>query len=313
MKDSSSLRLEFYNSFVAVCEEKSFSKAAKKVGLTQGSISQHVAALEKVYGAKLLERGGEEVRGTSAGEVVLKRAYEILAAEKRIREEIAKIVGLGGNIISVAASTIPGEHLLPILIKEFRSTRPAVSFKVKVCDSDEAWRMLRDSQVNFAAVGTLVKDLGPYDAIELTTEKLVLIASPKSALATKTRVGIDEVLEHPYVSRESGSGTRREIQNMLVKSGHDWNELKVVSELGSTEAVINAVSQGVGVSIVSSIAAMKAARKKLVRVIGLTDLETSRKLFLIRRKLDTSEKQEVSTAADEFWRFTSSRVPIHLA
>jgi DNA-binding transcriptional LysR family regulator len=310
MKDTSSLRLEIYNSFVAVCEEKSFSKAAKKVGLTQGSVSQHVAALEKAYGARLLERG-EVVRVTSLGEVVLRRAYEILAAEKRIREELAKIVGSGGNVISVAASTIPGEHLLPILIKEFRSTHPDVNFRVKVCDSDEAWRMLKDSQVNFAAVGTLVKDLGPYDLIELATEKLVLIASLNNALAAKTRVSIGEVLRYPYISRESGSGTRREIEGMLIRSGRDGRELKVVSELGSTEAVINAVSQGMGVSIVSSIAAARAAKKQLVKVIGLTDLETYRKLFLVRRKLDVSEKQEVSAGADEFWGFTSSRVPLH--
>lgn len=307
------MRLEFYNSFVAVCEEKSFSKAAKKVGLTQGSVSQHVAALEKAYGVKLLERGGEEARVTSTGEVVLKRSYEILAAEKRIREEVARLVGSGGNVISVAASTIPGEHLLPILIKEFRSTHLDVNFRVKVCDSDEAWRMLRDNQVNFAAVGTLVKDLEPYDVIELATEKLVLIAPPNSALAAKTRVSIGEVLRHPYISRESGSGTQREIEGMFIKSDRDWSELKVVSELGSTEAVINAVSQGMGVSIVSSIAAVRAAKKKLVKVIGLTDLETSRKLFLVRRKLDTSGKQEVSAVGEEFWRFTSSRVPLHTA
>jgi DNA-binding transcriptional LysR family regulator len=310
VKDSSSLRLEFYNSFVAVCEEKSFSKAAKKVGLSQGSISQHVASLERTYGVRLLERGGEEVRLTPVGEVVLKRAYEILTAERKLREELARVAGSAGNMIQVAASTVPGEHLLPLLIREFTTSRPDSSFKVKVCDSEEAWKMLRDGQANFAAVGTLGKDPALFDLIELADEQLVLIVPSNSSLAAKGKVSLNEVTKHPFISRETGSGTRKEIEGMLTKAGHDWSEFKVVSELGSTEAVINAVSQGLGVSIVSSIAAWRAAKNRLIKVVKLTDLETPRKLFLARKKVDTSKKKEVSDINEEFWRFTSSRTPI---
>jgi DNA-binding transcriptional LysR family regulator len=312
MKDSLSLRLEFYNSFVAVCEERSFSKAASKTMLSQGAISQHIAALEKTYGARLLERGGEEVRVTPAGESVLRRAYEILAAERRLREELAKITSTTTNIILIAASTIPGEHLLPVILKSFRSTHPDVNFKVTIRDSEEAWKLLDSRGADFAAVGTLENHLEGHDLIELTSEELVLIAPPNSNIATKSKVSVKEVLKQPFVSRESGSGTRREVENMFNKAGYHWSDLNVASVLGSTEAVINAVQQGMGVSIISSIAAAKAAKSKTVKVVGLSDLEASRKLFMVRRKLETAKKLEARDIFEEFWTFVSLRVPVHI-
>jgi DNA-binding transcriptional LysR family regulator len=311
MKDSLVLRLEFFNSFIAVCEEKSFSKAANKTGLSQGSISQHVAALEKTYGVRLLERGGEEVSVTPAGEHVLTRAYEILATERKLRGEITKITGATSQTILIAASTIPGEHLLPAVIKEFRSTHPDVDFRVTICDSEEAWRLLNNSDADFAAVGTLGGNKAGYDLVELASEELVLIVPINSDLASKSKVSVKEALRQPFVSRESGSGTRREVENMLDKAGYHRSDLKIVSVLGSTEAVINAVQQGVGVSIISSIAGEKAAKNGIVRVIKLGDIEASRKLFLVRRKVDTAKKQEVRSLLEEFWSFVSSRALLH--
>jgi DNA-binding transcriptional LysR family regulator len=311
MKDSLSLRLEFYSSFITVCEEKSFSRAANKIGLSQGAISQHIAALEKTYGAKLLERGGEEVRTTATGETVLRRAYEILATERRLREEIAKMTGAMSRTILIAASTVPGEHLLPIIIKEYRLTHPDANFRVDVCDSEEAWKLLKKGEVDFAAVGTLETDLGGYDLIALASEELVLIVPPNSNLASKSKVNIKEFLKQPFVSRESGSGTRRELENMLAKAGYHWSDLNVVSALGSTEAVINAVQQGMGVSIISSIAGAKAAKSKIVRVVQISDLEASRKLFLVRRKVDIDKRQEARNPLEEFWNFASSKAPLH--
>ncbi len=305
------MRLEFYNSFIVVCEEKSFSRAANRIGLSQGAISQHIAALEKIYGAKLLQRGGEEVNVTPTGETVLRRAYEILATERRLREEVTKMTGATSHTILIAASTIPGEHLLPIIIKGYRLTHPDANFRVDVCDSEEAWKLLKKGEVDFAAVGSLEKDLDGYDLIALANEELVLVVPPKSNLASKSKVSIKEFLKQTFVSRESGSGTRRELENMLAKAGYHWSDLNIVSALGSTEAVINAVQQGMGVSIISSIAGAKAAKSKIVRIVQISDLDASRKLFLVRRKADAAKKQETRNPLEEFWDFASSKAPLH--
>ncbi|WXG43414.1 MAG: selenium metabolism-associated LysR family transcriptional regulator [Promethearchaeati archaeon SRVP18_Atabeyarchaeia-1] len=307
MSDSLSLRLEFYNSFIAVCEEKSFSKAAKKVGLSQGAISQHVATLERIYRGRLLERGTESVRLTSTGELVLRRAYEILAVESRLRQEVETAKGFADNTIEIAASTIPGEYLLPAMIKQFRAIRPSVNFEVKVVDSREAWSQLKDNEADFAAVGTLVDDLRPYEIAEIATEELVLIVPIDSALASRNRISIREVLKHPFVSREAGSGTRREIENMLSRAGLSWSQLNTVVQLGSTEAITSAVQQGIGISIVSSIAATKATKNNLVKAIHFSDLDASRRLFLARRRVDASKSGAPRDLTEEFWHFVNSR------
>jgi DNA-binding transcriptional LysR family regulator len=304
-----SLRLEFYNSFIAVCQEKSFSKAARRVGLSQGAISQHIAALERVYGMKLLKRGAKEIALTSAGDLVLKRAYEILAIERLIRQDIDKTMNPVQNTIKIAASTIPGEHLLPTMIKGFRSIRPDADLRVSIVDSQKAWRQLKDNEVDFAAVGTSTSNLEAYEVIELATEELVLVVATDDALASKTNVSVKEILKHPFISREAGSGTRKEIEAMLRRAGLSWSEFNVVTQLGSTEAVIGAVQQGIGASIVSSIAAEKAAVNKLIRIIHLNDLDTKRGLFLVRRKGDGSKKRRSRDLCGEFWRFAVSKRP----
>jgi DNA-binding transcriptional LysR family regulator len=94
---------------------------------------------------------------------------------------------------------------------------------------------------------------------------------------------------------------------MLSRAGISWSQLNTVVQLGSTEAITSAVQQGIGVSIVSSIAATKATKNNQVKTIHFSDLDASRRLFLARRRVDASKSGAPRDLAEEFWHFVNSR------
>jgi DNA-binding transcriptional LysR family regulator len=117
------------------------------------------------------------------------------------------------------------------------------------------------------------------------------------ALAKHKTAKLTELIKYPFVNREETSGTRKEIERLLEANKLSLQSLKVTLELGSTESVITAVSEGRGISIISSIAAKKAQAAGLVNVLGIEEAKNVRKLYMVRPK-----KALVKTA-ETFWEF----------
>jgi len=292
------VRLEELKSFVHVVERRSFSKAAMDLGLTQGSISNHVFALEKYFNSKLLVRSVKGVQLTDQGKTLYEKAKPILETVENLKNQFeSEILGSKG-IITIVASTIPGEHFLPLRILKFKKLRPNVEFKMEVTDSLKAWNLLKAGEVDFAAVGTSrVENAGDYAKIRIAEDKLVLIVPPDHELATRKEIDVKELLRHPYVMREEGSGTRREVEALLKKVNISTHKLRVVLEVGSTESVVTSVSDGAGISIVSDIAAQKARRIGRVKVKNIANYTYKRDFYLVARK------GMISNSAKAFWDF----------
>ena len=154
-----------------------------------------------------------------------------------------------------------------------------------------------------AAVGTLLlapKDL-EYEKLPIGEEKLVLIISPNHELARKEYLSIKEISSLPFVSREKGSGTRAELERFLKESGVDSSQLNIRMELGSTESIITAVSEGIGVSIISERAAKKAEKAELIRILQLSGVDSRRRLYLVRNL-----RGEFSKPARLLWKYSES-------
>jgi len=196
--------------------------------------------------------------------------------------------------VEIATGTIPGTYIMPKLMADFRREHPDVYPRVLVCDSLEATRLVETNMVDLAAVGTLRflsvgEDELPFLIKEgfrigiIGEEELVLVVPPDHELAEKEEVSVEELKGIDYVNREPGSGTRREVERFLREHGMSFDDFNVVQELGSTDAVIKAVAQGAGVSIVSEIAAQDYAEKGDVVVVRLKE-RPKRKLYAIRAK-----------------------------
>jgi DNA-binding transcriptional LysR family regulator len=291
------MRLDYLKTFLTVARTRSFSIAAKELKTSQGTVSHQIAALEEYFDAELFKRTGSGVEVTAAGQIIKETAQRIL---QEAHDAQAKISAAKQNLtgtIRIAASTIPEEHLIPGLIAEFQKRHPDVKFKITAQDSLTSLASLQTGSTDFAAVGTMLGFEDRFDAIEIGQEQLVLIATCNHPLANRKSVGLAEIAKHPFISREETSGTRLEVEKLLGQNGLSVGDLRVAFELGSTESVVTAVSQGLGVSIISSIAAAKSVAAGLVKVVAITEAKNPRKLYMVRPRIVMLKPSET------FWEF----------
>jgi LysR family transcriptional regulator, transcriptional activator of the cysJI operon len=291
------MRLDYLKTYLTVVKARSFSVAAKELNITQGAVSHHIAALETYFDAELFKRTTNGVEVTDAGAILVETAEEILAEVESAKAKISETKQKLAGTIRISASTIPGEHIIPHLVSEFQKKYPDVKFKIKAEDSVNSLLNLQAGDIDFAAVGTLKGYDEKLDAIELGEEELVLIVPLSHELATQKSVKLGQILNYPYVNREETSGTRKEIERMFADSGASASKLKATMELASTESVVTAVSEGQGLSIISSIASKKAVAAGLVKVVHIEGVNTTRKLYMVR------PKRALLKISEAFWEF----------
>jgi LysR family transcriptional regulator, transcriptional activator of the cysJI operon len=291
------MRLDYLKTFLTVAKTRSFSTAAKELNITQGAVSHHIAALEAYFGAELFKRAANGVEVTDSGAILAETSEKILAETESAKAKISLTKHKFAGTIRIEASSIPGEHIIPRLVAEFQKQYPDVKFKIKAEDSVNSLLNLQAGNVDFAAVGTIKGYNEKLDAIELGEEELVLIVPLYHESAGKKSVKISQILNYPYINREETSGTRKEIERMLENAGISPSKLKTTVELASTESVVTAVSEGQGVSIISSIASKKALAAGLVKVVHIEGVNSARKLYMVR------PKRALLKISEAFWEF----------
>lgn len=291
------IRLDYLKTFITVARTHSFSVAAKELKTSQGTVSHHIAALEEYFDAEMFKRTASGVDLTDAGMTLKISAEKILQEAQEAKAKISTAKETLSGTITIAASTIPEEHIIPSLTAEFQKNNPNVRFKIKAEDSFNSLNSLQGKSVDFAAVGTIIGFEEKFDFLQVGEEQLVLVVPCNHAFAKRKTVKLGEVLDQSFINREETSGTRKEIECLLQKNNISPEKLKIALELGSTESVITAVSEGRGISIVSSIAAKKAQAAGLLRIVNIQEATAPRKLYIVRQKSPLLKPSEA------FWEF----------
>lgn len=291
------IRFDYLKTFLKVAQTRSFSSAAKELAVSQGTVSNHIAALEEYFDAELFKRtvGGVDI--TEAGATLKEAAEKILQQAQEADVKISALKQSLSGTIRISASTIPEEHLIPGIIAEFQICHPNIRFKIRAQDSLTSLGSLKTGDVDFAAVGTIQGYEDKFDFIQLGEEKLVLIVPCNHELAKHKTVKLVELAMFPFISREETSGTRKEIECLLKINKLSLDQFKIVMELGSTESVITAVSEGRGVSIISSIAAKKAQSAGLLKIIKIIEAKKPRKLYIVK------SRRPLPRTSEAFWDF----------
>jgi LysR family transcriptional regulator, transcriptional activator of the cysJI operon len=293
------IRLDYLKTFLTVAKTHSFSTAAKELKTSQGTVSHHIATLEEYFDAELFKRTANGVDVTDAGDTVKGTAEKILQQTHDAKVKISSAKQVLTGTISIAASTIPEEHIIPSLIAEFQKHHPTVKFKIKTEDSINSLNSLQAHAVDFAAIGTIQGYEEKFDYLQVGEEELVLISPCNHPLAKQENVKFAEITKYPFISREETSGTRKEIERLFENNNMSIATLKVALELGSTESVITAVSEGRGISIISSIAAKKAQAAALVKIIKIREASKNpRKIYIAK------PKGSLLKASEAFWQFS---------
>ena len=273
--------------FQKVVDLGSFSKAAEEVFLAQASVSERIATLENMVGAKLLDRLGRQVIPTKAGELLYKHALLLLDMKRTASLEMQEFLGVKKGIIHIGGSTIPGEYILPKVLKGFRENYPSITVSLDVSDSREIQRRVLEGNLELGIVGSKSTHRSIIHN-ELWEDELVLAIPLTHRWAKKREASLEEIVEEPFIARQMGSGTLKIINDYLREAGlKNAEELHIVAYFGSSMAVKEGIKAGLGVSILSYRALKTDISAGLLRALKIKGLPMSRMFYLIRDKRRT--------------------------
>ena len=282
-RPTNDVQLPYLETFAKAAELSSFTGAAKVLRLTQAAVSQRVQSLEKVLGTPLFHRQGGRVLLTQAGQKLYDYAQRILDLHQQARREITgREIPQHGELL-LAASSIPGEHLLPALLAVFGQMHPNIHIRATVSDSLGVLTQVERGEVSLGLVGQK-SDNPRLEFRYFASDRIVLVVPPGHALARRKQITVKQLMRHPLVIREAGSGLRHYFEKALEQAGLSLTDLHVVLELGSNEAIKEAVRRGVGVAILSTCAVEKELRTGQLRALAVTDLQGDRDLYIVRDK-----------------------------
>lgn len=277
--------------FVAVIETGSFSRGALATSLTQSTVSQHIAALEDEAGLRLLDRGGRGVLPTQAGKLYLRHARRVLAECRALRTALAEFNGLQQANLTLGASNIPANYLVPRILPQLASSYPGVRLSMQVGDSQAILERLSANECELAVVGSRNNERGLVFE-PLAKDTLILVVNPRHPWSQRNPLELDDLGQSAMLLREQGSGTGKALTESLHQAGFDPARLQVAGHLGSNEAVRQTLLGGFGAAFLSEISVrQELMRQELVRV-AVNNFRIERQLWLA-----TPSRRELSPAA----------------
>jgi LysR family transcriptional regulator, low CO2-responsive transcriptional regulator len=271
---------------VAVVEAGSFSRGAESAFLTQSTVSQHIAALEDEVGLRLLDRTGQGVLLTHAGELYLQHARRVLAERDALRQAMAGFSGLQQASLTIGASNIPANYLIPAMLPRLAAEHPGIELTMQTGDSRAMLESLLADSVELAVIGSRGNQRG-IEYLPLAGDLLVLAVHPRHPWGSGRAITLDELEGRPLMMRESGSGSGQALQQALQQAGFDPGRLQIAVRLGSNEAVRQALLGGFGAAFLSEISIrQELLRGELVRV-PVAGFIVQRQFWLVNRSRRT--------------------------
>ncbi|MGC8735305.1 MAG: selenium metabolism-associated LysR family transcriptional regulator [Dissulfurimicrobium sp.] len=270
--------------FLAVWQEKGFSGASRAVYLTQPTVSGHIKALEEALNTKLFDRTGKEVLPTKAGEALYPYAKQILHLVAEAEEAMSAFVKGESGRLRIGGSNIPGQYLLPDLIGRFKTSRKDVNIVLRISDTAGIIDMVASGEIELGIAGACLER--PELIFEpCMDDQMVLIVPKGHRLDGLSEIDLNDVLYEPFIVREKGSGSRLAAERALTSAGWPcFDRLNIVAEIGSTEAVRQAIKAGLGLAIISRKAVEEEIRTGIFHAASLKGVDLRRRFYLLWRK-----------------------------
>jgi DNA-binding transcriptional LysR family regulator len=267
---------------VNLIDENSFSRAGSRMGLTQPSISKHVKNLEIFIDAPIIDRKQNGISLTAEGRVLYDYARRILKLRDEARFKIESLSDSSQNHIFIGASSIPATYILPSIIGKYMKNNPACIIHINSGDSRDVIEMIHEGQAEIGFIGKPVTDR-KFSAEPLWNDSLMLVLGKDHPLSVVDSFQVSDLNKIPFIGREEGSGTRSIIENVLNMASPGI-KLDFICEMGSSEAVKEAVVAGLGAAIVSVHAVKRELASGVIKAIPIKGLNIVRPFFMICRK-----------------------------
>lgn len=289
------MNLKQLEAYVEVAESRSFSKAAKKLFLTQPTVSAHIASLEKELNVRLFVRNTKEVSLSEDGKLLYRHAKQMVEIERQIEKIFYKDTEERYKCINIAASTIPSQYILPDILTKFTECYPKEQFKVSESDSAKVVEAVINHSVDIGFTGT-VMEKKHCRYIPFYKDELVVIMPNNDRYRKLSEMPLPEWIgKERIIMREEGSGTRKEAEKQLRSLGVSPEKLSVAATMENQEAIKRSVISGMGISIISKLAAQEQMDSGRVIGVPIPGQGAGRNLNVVYNK-----NYQLSCSAEKF-------------
>ncbi len=270
--------------FSEVFRQRSFTRAAEVLHISQPTISEHIKNLEGELACQLFDRLGRTIIPTAEAELLFPRAQQLLDALNRLQDDLVRSrEEISGEIV-LGASTIPGTYIIPGRAVEFSKLHPRITFQVIIEDTSRITRMILDHELFCGIVGART-DSDKLTYLPILHDELVLVGRPD--LHPARALTPAQLTRLPFLLREEGSGTRSIMEEYFATLDLSCTDLNVVATLGSTAAVKEAARQGLGVTILSRLAVTRELADHTLNELPIKGLRMGRDFFLVHHQQRT--------------------------
>jgi len=270
--------------FVTVVERNSFSKAADALAMAQSTVSGHIKGLEDALSVVLFMRDAKkQIRLTERGQEIYTLAKPIVEQCRILSDDVAG--KLANQELSIAASTDSFEFLLPALMADYMKTHEACHYLLTNGDSAFVHQQIRQKAARIGFVGTAL-DKQNLKYRPVCRDKLVMITPNNERYRAFLRDGAygRDLITEPMIVRGQSSGTKKEFDKYLRTLGKGEHDLHIVARMNQADAVKSSVANGLGVAVISEMAARKYASNEELLVFDLDANGAYRSIYLVHRK-----------------------------
>lgn len=266
--------------FVTTAEQRNFSRAAELLNLSQPGVSLHIRNLENEFGTKLMIRSPKLVKLTEAGDILYRRAKEILALYEAAKQDIDRLHDTVTGSLHIGASFTIGEYVLPRLLAAFAEQYPQVEMDLIIGNTETIVQSIRESKLD---LGLVEGDVTATDLIvtPYMRDEMILVTASEHPLSSLRFVETDALHNQVWVLREGGSGTRAFSDHFIQQAGLNVKRSYVFN---SSQGVKEAVSAGLGIAILSRLVVQRELEAGVVTEIPIEGVRLDRTFSLIRTK-----------------------------
>jgi DNA-binding transcriptional LysR family regulator len=280
--------------FLAVADTGSFSRGAEVTFITQSTVSQHISAMEREFGTRLLDRTGKGAFLTEGGKVLAEHARRVLREAREVEAAMSRFKGVEDVLLKAGGSNIPCSCMIPAALPVLFRRYPGLRISLVQGDSRETLTRLAAGEIEVGVVGSVFEGDG-FSFSPLGADEISLIVPKGHRWAGRENLTRDELSAEPFIMRETGSGTGKFVREGLQGVGIDPDRLQVKAFLGSNEAIKRAVAGGAGVSFVSAMSVEEELERGELATAAVTGVQLLRRFYIAHR-----EGRELSPAAVAF-------------
>ncbi|MDP4143335.1 MAG: LysR family transcriptional regulator [Bacillota bacterium] len=252
--------------FIAVVDEKSFTKAASSINMSQPSVSLHIARLEKYFNTTLIERSNKQrnIFITQTGEMLYKRAKQLVTILEETKEELSNYHNSPSGTLKLGSSMTIGEFLLPSILGDFVKEFPNIKLEVTIHNTKDIYTKFKNYDIDIALIEGTVP-VHNYRHGNFYKDTMVLVVPNSYPYEDNEEITLKEHLsDQTWINREEGSGTG---ENLKIFLDHEGISPKNLIILGSNYAIKEAVKNNLGITFISSLVVNEAVKKNELKII----------------------------------------------